>query len=188
MIILPKTLTGIFIITSLAACSHKTFTLSSEQVRKVPIIRNGFDELSFENNHYTYTCRSNFIAVADGQKRPAKRFTLNLPPSLKYYEAAGINQFAFYFKNRQCLFIHISGNQEDQKDTSFVPDAETVDDLIFRRLTGVWNPSTIDMNKNPLRPDRRTLLINREGVTLLLFNILEKEYPRFVDNGFRLLN
>jgi hypothetical protein len=139
------------------------------------------DSLEIFDDYYVYTFQSNLVANADKEKTNPRHFQIKLPKGMKSYKTFGLDQFAFFYKKKQCVFVYLNRNLNDQvsKDTSYIPTEQETDDIIFKLVANTWDLKKNNMQNNAYDNKRKSLIIRKGSAVILLYNILPKNFSNF---------
>ena len=142
-----------------------------------------YDSIIKRSGYYEYLFLANLIEVTDLDKIYPRHFRVKLPLSMKWYKNSSLDQFGFFYKKKQCIFIYIDLKQQAKlADTSFVPNTGQVDEFIYKKVSYTWSLKQNNMQKNIPKSNRKNLIIRRGAATILLYNIRPKKFLSFEEN------
>ena len=132
--------------------------------------------LKFYTDSNFFTFKTNLVLTRDTEKIYPKFFEVALPKKMKYYEFINSTDFSFYYDKGQVVFIKIELEKVSNKDTTYTPTKEKLEEFIQSLST---NGNKYDIKKIILSKGRRNTILNKGEATILLYNIVEDNYNQF---------
>lgn len=149
----------------------------AKRERKMPVMQGSFN---FYPDSNVLIYKSNIKLKMDSYVYDPKPFYAKLPKDLKWYSVASTT-FVFYYNKNQIVAILIDiYNPEIIQDTIYVPNDDEIFTITTRTNPGsnkkyqIWRPET--------KRRRRHLIIKKDAATILLYNILPKNYNSYVNS------
>ena len=180
---LLKNLLTCLIIINIISCNKYIDTIKSTD--NLPVSQ-GYLNLYSDSNVLIYN--NNMGLTSDNEIIYPKKFKVKLPKGLLFYEYIGSEDFIFYYKKKQTVFIKIDLiNTINKPDSVYYPTNSEMSDFIQSKLT--LGSQKWDIKNISIIPLRKNLFIKKGAATILLYNIEEKNYNFFVNyiNEFKFL-
>jgi len=143
--------------------------------RKIPIMQ-GSLTLYPDSNVFTY--RSSILLKADNEVKTPKPFYVRVPKGLKWYGVENSQAFSFYYESGQVISIVIDlADNVVEKDSTFQPTKAEIEKYRIA-FTAVANQK-YNMWNIGYDQKRKQLLVKKGAATILLYNILPRNYDQF---------
>lgn len=128
-----------------------------------------------------FTYKSEAKPTMDTYQVDPIEFYIYLPKDLKFYDIESSSDFGFYFSKNQVIFIKTRFyNADKSRDSVYVPSFQEVEKLIDREFLTDENEK-YNIKKIPFDRRRKNFLIRKTGVTILVFNVLNKNKSKYVE-------
>lgn len=131
-------------------------------------------------DHVTFNYDSEIIYTMDEEIIYPRKFSINLPKDFKTFKFIGSEDFIFYYKNQQAIYIKINLRLSNViNDTIYTPSLNQIDSIIDLADTeiGIIKNSAVKFSRN-----RKHQVISRKGGVVLLYNIRQTNYNNFFNN------
>ena len=110
-----------------------------------------------------------------------KSFEINLPKKIKYWEAISGANFGFYYKSKQVIFINtdLYNCSNNKSDSIYTPSEKEMENLITTTFE-TSRKKRRDIKEIPFLKGRKYQIVKKQGVTILLYNIKNKNYDDYL--------
>lgn len=124
-----------------------------------------------------FSCTSNLILTRDTEEIASTKFMLYLPKNIKTFNIGNMNEFIFYYSNKQYFIIHMDNerNRIVSNDTMYTPNHKELEPFIEKLGTPIVRD--IDAHKRELRV---RLIFKRRNASILLYNIKKENIGTFI--------
>jgi len=119
----------------------------------------------------------------DNEIYKPKPFEINLPKKIKYWEAITSSNFGFYYKSKQVIFINTDlENCSNNKSDSIIytPSEKEIETLITTTFE-TSRKKRRNIKEIPLLKRRKNQIIKKQEITILLYNIKNKNFNQYLD-------
>ncbi len=123
----------------------------------------------------------NITYTRDNEIYKPKSFEINLPKKIKFWEAINSSNFGIYYKSKQVIFINtdLENCSNNKSDSIYTPSEKEIEYLI----TTIFETSREkrrDIKEIPFLKCRKHQIIKRQRITILLYNIKNKNYDNYL--------
>ena len=124
-----------------------------------------------------FSCTSNLILTRDTEKIPSTKFKLYLPKNIKTFNVGDMNEFIFYYPNKQYFIIHMDNERKHivSNDTLYTPNYKELEPFIEKLGT----PIVKELGTHK-RERRVRLIFKRRNASILLYNIKKENIGIFI--------
>jgi hypothetical protein len=157
----------IIAVINLLSCNNKYLDVKGYKISSKEFV------LESHKDFNTFYNVSNVINTMDTLKILPVKFKITLPKNILYHEVLGNTDFAFYYDNKQTIFIKVL-NYSDEKANSYEANVES-----FVQNNLHTSGSKFDILKDRLLDSRTSKILSKKRIKILLFNIQKKNVKDF---------